>query len=93
MLCVEAVLRHLKWSEEDWLAEYVDLPNRLEKVAVRDRYMVGIGWFLGKVREVNKLCISSVAIPLFLFFSQSLIKIHSDTLKNLSPIQGRNPSR
>jgi phosphoacetylglucosamine mutase len=37
MLVVECVLADRDWSCADWLACYVDLPNRLGKVAVRDR--------------------------------------------------------
>ena len=40
MLAVEAILRFYDWSEQDWLAEYVDLPNRLAKVEVPDRNKV-----------------------------------------------------
>lgn len=37
LLAVEAVLRLLDWSCEDWLAMYSDLPNRQVKVVVADR--------------------------------------------------------
>lgn len=36
-LAVEAVLRLLDWSCEEWLAMYADLPNRQVKVVVADR--------------------------------------------------------
>eukprot|EP00452_MALV-II_sp_L67-6_P000101 gene101-185_t len=42
MLAVEAILKFYGWSEEDWLAEYTDMPNRLAKVEVPDRYMVAV---------------------------------------------------
>lgn len=40
MLAVECVLADRDWDCAAWLACYVDLPNRLGKVAVKDRTMV-----------------------------------------------------
>jgi phosphoacetylglucosamine mutase len=37
LLLVEAVLAHRGWSAREWLGTYVDLPNRLVRVEVRDR--------------------------------------------------------
>jgi phosphoacetylglucosamine mutase len=37
MLAVDAVLRYLNLSFEEWLSMYGDVPNRLEKVMVKDR--------------------------------------------------------
>jgi len=39
LLAVEACLKLLDWSCEDWLARYDDLPNRQIKVAVKDRFI------------------------------------------------------
>ncbi|KAL8287416.1 hypothetical protein RQP46_003274 [Phenoliferia psychrophenolica] len=39
MLLVEAVLLHRQWSPKQWDAAYTDLPNRLVRVFVADRYM------------------------------------------------------
>ncbi|ORY77999.1 Phosphoacetylglucosamine mutase [Leucosporidium creatinivorum] len=38
MLLVETVLLHRKWGPGEWDAAYTDLPNRLVKVFVKDRY-------------------------------------------------------
>jgi len=40
MLMVECVLADRGWDCDEWLACYIDLPNRLGKVAVRDRNLV-----------------------------------------------------
>ena len=37
MLLVEVILAHKKWTCDQWLATYQDLPNRLVKVVVGDR--------------------------------------------------------
>lgn len=37
MLLVEAILAHKKWTPQEWLATYTDLPSRLVKVEVGDR--------------------------------------------------------
>lgn len=37
MLLVEVILAHKGWSLKEWLGTYVDLPNRLVKVEVKDR--------------------------------------------------------
>lgn len=37
MLLVEAILAHKGWTVKEWLNTYVDLPNRLRKVIVKDR--------------------------------------------------------
>ncbi|KAF2453273.1 N-acetylglucosamine-phosphate mutase-like protein [Lineolata rhizophorae] len=37
MLLVETILAHKGWTPADWLGTYVDLPNRLVRVEVRDR--------------------------------------------------------
>jgi len=34
---VEVILAHKQWSMKEWLGTYIDLPNRLVKVEVRDR--------------------------------------------------------
>jgi phosphoacetylglucosamine mutase len=39
MLFVEVVLAHKAWSMEDWLNTYIDLPNYLRRVEVKDRGM------------------------------------------------------
>ncbi|KAF2097490.1 N-acetylglucosamine-phosphate mutase-like protein [Rhizodiscina lignyota] len=39
MLLVEVILAHKGWTPKEWLNTYVDLPNRLLKVEVRDRGM------------------------------------------------------
>lgn len=38
MLLVETVLLHRKWGPGEWDSAYTDLPNRLVKVFVKDRY-------------------------------------------------------
>ena len=37
MLLVEVILAHKGWTVKEWLATYVDLPNRLVRVEVKDR--------------------------------------------------------
>jgi phosphoacetylglucosamine mutase len=37
MLLVEVILAHKGWTMKEWLGTYVDLPNRLVRVEVRDR--------------------------------------------------------
>jgi phosphoacetylglucosamine mutase len=37
MLLVEVILAHKGWTMKEWLNTYVDLPNRLVRVEVRDR--------------------------------------------------------
>lgn len=37
MLLVEVILAHKSWGPKEWLATYVDLPNRLMRVEVPDR--------------------------------------------------------
>jgi phosphoacetylglucosamine mutase len=37
LLLVEVILAHKGWSMTEWLRTYVDLPNRLVRVEVRDR--------------------------------------------------------
>ncbi|KIW08481.1 hypothetical protein, variant 1 [Verruconis gallopava] len=37
MLLVEVILAHKKWTCDNWLATYSDLPNRLVRVEVKDR--------------------------------------------------------
>jgi phosphoacetylglucosamine mutase len=39
LLLVEVILAHKQWTAKEWLATYKDLPNRLVRVEVRDRYM------------------------------------------------------
>jgi phosphoacetylglucosamine mutase len=38
-LLVEVVLAHKNWGPQEWLLTYTDLPNKLSKVIVKDRYM------------------------------------------------------
>lgn len=38
MLLVETVLLHRQWGPAEWDAAYHDLPNRLVRVFVKDRY-------------------------------------------------------
>lgn len=38
MLLVEVILRSRQWGPEDWDGAYEDLPNKLLKVTVRDRF-------------------------------------------------------
>ncbi|KAM0750521.1 Phosphoacetylglucosamine mutase [Meredithblackwellia eburnea MCA 4105] len=38
LLLVETVLLHKKWTAKDWDRAYTDLPNRLVRVFVEDRY-------------------------------------------------------
>merc|ERR1711982_196196 len=40
MLAVEAILRLLDWTCDDWFAMYSDLPNRQIKVVVADRTVI-----------------------------------------------------
>lgn len=40
MLAVEACLKYFKWSHVEWAAEYNELPNRLTKVQVPDRFVM-----------------------------------------------------
>ncbi|KAF2398370.1 N-acetylglucosamine-phosphate mutase-like protein [Trichodelitschia bisporula] len=37
LLLVEVILAHKNWGVQEWLNTYVDLPNRLVRVEVRDR--------------------------------------------------------
>jgi phosphoacetylglucosamine mutase len=39
MLLVEVILAHKGWTVKEWLGTYVDLPNRLVRVEVKDRYI------------------------------------------------------
>lgn len=39
MLMVEVILAHKQWGMREWLNTYVDLPNRLVRVEVKDRGM------------------------------------------------------
>ncbi|KAJ9649565.1 Phosphoacetylglucosamine Mutase [Coniosporium tulheliwenetii] len=39
LLLVEVILAHKNWGMREWLDTYVDLPNRLVRVEVRDRNM------------------------------------------------------
>lgn len=38
MLLVEVILRSRQWGAEDWDGAYEELPNKLLKVTVRDRF-------------------------------------------------------
>ena len=40
LLLVEAILRVKGWDLADWHGCYTDLPNRLDKVIVKDRYAI-----------------------------------------------------
>jgi len=40
MLLVEAILHEKNWTCEDWNREYTDLPNKLNKVSVKDRRVI-----------------------------------------------------
>lgn len=48
MLLVEIVLLHNKWGPKDWNSAYQDLPNRLVRVFVEDRYRF-------KVRDAERI--------------------------------------
>ena len=39
MLFVETILAHKSWTPREWDLTYTDLPNRLVRVEVKDRYM------------------------------------------------------
>ncbi|KAL0277413.1 UNVERIFIED_CONTAM: hypothetical protein PYX00_004704 [Menopon gallinae] len=49
MLLVETVLKARDWSMSDWAKCYTDLPNRLMKVAVKDRTVI-------KTTDAERVC-------------------------------------